>query len=158
MRGVSLVRLEERHLARILEIEKASNSAPWSENSFRNELDHEQGVFVVAERNRDPVGFGAAWVLSDEAHIINLAVDPENRRQGLATRLVHELIAQCEERGATCATLEVRVSNSAAIGLYEGMGFRSVGTRKRYYPDNREDALVMWLYDLADVKTRATPG
>jgi [ribosomal protein S18]-alanine N-acetyltransferase len=140
--------LNEFHLERILEIEKASHSAPWSEMSFRAELTHPQSVFVVLIGDGNVVGYGGAWVLIDEIHITNVAVDPELRGQGLGRKIVLELLARGQEREAVCATLEVRAGNAPALGLYRSMGFVEAGLRKKYYPDNKEDAVVMWLHEL----------
>ncbi|MBS1709161.1 MAG: ribosomal protein S18-alanine N-acetyltransferase [Armatimonadetes bacterium] len=147
---MQVVPLAERHIAAVLEIEKASNSAPWSERSFRNELTHPDGIFLVTEGSGRVVGFAAGWVLADELHIINVAVDPQCRRQGLGRKMLVELLLHAQEKGVTCATLEVRAGNAAAIALYEDLGFHSCGVRKKYYPDNREDAVVMWLHELAE--------
>ncbi len=149
LKHVRILPLEERHIPAVVEIEKASNSAPWSEKSFQNEIGHPDGIFLVLEGSAKPVAFGGGWVLADELHVINLAVDPEHRRQGLARKLMVELLLRGQERGATCATLEVRVGNTAAIGLYHSMGFQSCGKRKKYYPDNQEDAEIMFLYGLS---------
>lgn len=151
MATIRLSPLEERHLAQIHEIEKGSQSSPWAEQSFRNELGHERGVFVVAEDNDGVIGYAVAWIIVDELHIINIAVEPERRKEGIGKRMITEMILQSQERGATCATLEVRASNEAAIKLYESFGFVNAGVRKRYYPDNKEDAVVMWLYNFDEV-------
>jgi len=148
MKGVQFVPLHEVHLPAILEIEAKSHGAPWSERSFRNELDHEHSIFLVAEKGKQVVGYGGVWMLADEAHVTTIAVDPDARRQGLGWKLMIELLARAQEAGATCSTLEVRAGNTAAITLYERLGYTVCGTRKGYYPDNREDAIVMWLYDL----------
>jgi ribosomal-protein-alanine N-acetyltransferase len=142
--------LEERHLAQVLAIESKSQTAPWSEQSFRNEMTQDHGTFLVLEQSGEVVGFAGMWLMVDEAHIITVAVDPDQRGRGFGKKLVVELLLRAQEQAASCATLEVRVSNEAAIGLYETLGFTRSGIRKRYYPDNREDALVMWLHDLAE--------
>ena len=126
---------------------------PWSEASFRNEIDHQHGISLVAERGKEVVGYGVVWVVADEAHITTIAVDPEQRRQGIAWKLMVELLERAKERGATCATLEVRASNEAAIKLYERLGFEVCGRRRAYYADNKEDAMVMWLYELEPWQT-----
>jgi len=140
--------LREEHLPAVLEIEKQANSAPWSERSFRNELDHEHGIFLVALGGGQVVGYGGVWLVVDEAHVTNVAVNPSLRRQGIGRRLMVELLKRAKERGMTCSTLEVRASNEAAIRLYEQLGYKITGHRRGYYPDNREDAAVMWLYEL----------
>jgi ribosomal-protein-alanine N-acetyltransferase len=142
-----LVALEESHLAAILEIEKLSNSSPWSEKSFRNELDHPHGIFLVAMLDGQVAGYGGVWLVIDEAHITTVAVAPEHRRKGIGQAIMKGLLERAAERGATCSTLEVRAGNAEAIAMYERLGYAKSAVRKRYYPDNREDALVMWRYD-----------
>lgn len=148
LKTLRLVDFQEEHLKRVMEIEQACQGSPWSEASFRNELTSPQSIFLVALLEGGPVGFGGAWILADEAHITTLAVHPDQRRQGIGRRLMDAILEQSVKRGAVCATLEVRAGNPEAIGLYEGMGFVNAGLRKRYYPDNREDAVVMWKHRL----------
>jgi ribosomal-protein-alanine N-acetyltransferase len=138
----------EAHLEPVLAIERASNGAPWSEASFRAEIANPHGRMLVALEGGQVVGFGGVWMVVDEAHITNLAVHPERRRRGIGRDLVVALLREAQSMGMRCATLEVRAGNVAAITLYEALGFRSIATRKRYYPDNQEDAVVMWLADL----------
>lgn len=147
-RTLRLVPLSEEHLPHLVRIEQASNGAPWSEQAFRNELGHAHGLFRVALVQGKPVGYAGAWLLVDEAHVTTVAVDPEVRRQGIGRRLMEELLTEAVRRGMTCCTLEVRAGNEAALTLYETMGFVRAAVRKGYYPDNKEDAVVMWLYDL----------
>ncbi|MFM9873624.1 MAG: ribosomal protein S18-alanine N-acetyltransferase [Fimbriimonadaceae bacterium] len=148
MASLRIAPLEERHIARVVEIEKASQSCPWSEQSFRNELSQDHGIFIIGELGTDLIGFAGEWIMIDEAHIITVAIAESYRRQGYAEKLITELLLRAVSKGATCATLEVRASNQAAIELYEKMGFASTGKRKNYYPDNKEDAVIMWLYNL----------
>ncbi|MCW5936163.1 MAG: ribosomal protein S18-alanine N-acetyltransferase [Fimbriimonadaceae bacterium] len=148
MKGLRFEALKESHLNAILEIERASQGVPWSEQAFRNELGHDHGIFLVAIVDGKVVGFAGAWVLIDEAHVTTVAIHPTMRRKGLGEKLVLELLSRSQEKGATCATLEVRASNEAAIHLYRKLGFVDAAVRKNYYPDNREDALVMWRYEL----------
>ena len=84
----------------------------------------------------------------DEAHITTIAVAPDRHRMGIGERLVVDLLLRARERGMVCSTLEVRAGNLAAIGLYEKLGYVRSAVRKRYYPDNHEDAVVMWLEGL----------
>src|SRR4051812_21351522 len=135
--------LTERHIARILDIEKESNTAPWSEKSFRNELDNGQSVFLVAFIGPDIVGYGGLWLCIDEAHITTLAVAPAKRRLGLGRSIMVRLLKTAQEHGMECSTLEVRSGNEAAIELYRGLGYIETARRKGYYPDNKEDAIVM---------------
>lgn len=140
--------LQEAHIPAILAIEAQTNTAPWSERSFRNELDHKRGFFLVAINQGQVIGYGAIWLVIDEAHITTVAVAPEHQRKGIGERLMVALLKEAKERGMTCSTLEVRAGNEAAIRLYEKLGYVISARRKGYYPDNREDAIVMWLYDL----------
>lgn len=148
MKGVRFEPISEHLIARILEIEKKSQTSPWSEQSFRNELGHAHGVFIVAFVGQEVRGFAGEWILADEAHITTIAVDPDHRKQGLGRQLMEELLSRAVERGAVCSTLEVRAGNEEAIKLYESLGYIRAGLRKGYYPDNKEDAVVMWLHDL----------
>lgn len=142
--------LDEGKIPAILEIERVSNPSPWSERSFRNELDNPQSVFRTVHVDGKLVGYGGLWTVVDEAHITTVAIAPEARQHGLGKRLMNELLGEAKGRGMASATLEVRASNAAARALYERLGFEEAAVRKGYYPDNREDAIVMWLYNLGD--------
>lgn len=144
--------LREEHLPRVLEIERRVNGAPWSERSFRNELDHPHGIFRVALENGEVVGYGGIWLVIDEAHVTNVAVEPEHQGQGIGRRIMSELLKAAAEAGMRCSTLEVRAGNAPALALYEKLGFERTAVRKGYYPDNREDAVVMWLHSLDDLR------
>lgn len=132
----------------ILAIENVTHSAPWSRRSFENELEHKYGVFQVALIEGKVVGYGGTWVLVDEAHVTNVVVREDHRGQGIGRKLMNEMLLKARDKGAVCATLEVRKSNEVALGLYEKMGFVRATVRKNYYPDNQEDAVVMMLDDL----------
>ncbi|MBW4579831.1 MAG: ribosomal protein S18-alanine N-acetyltransferase [Tildeniella nuda ZEHNDER 1965/U140] len=90
------------------------------------------------------LGLGCYWAILEEAHITMLAIDPAHHRQGLGQALLYALLASAYQRGLERATLEVRVSNHAALALYQKFDFREAGRRRRYYPDDGEDALVLW--------------
>lgn len=140
--------LAKHHIATILEIEQEANSAPWSEKSFQNELVNPQSVFVVAIGDGKIVGYGGYWRCIDEAHVTTVAIRQDLRRQGLGRSIMRELLLRAKDEGMTCSTLEVRAGNEAAVKLYEGLGYLVAARRKGYYPDNKEDALVMWLHGL----------
>ena len=140
--------LNAQHIPAILEIENASQGAPWSERAFLNELTHPHSIFRVAFHQRDLVAYGGIWTIVDEAHVTTLTVAPDRRKLGFGEALMIELLAESIRAGMTCSTLEVRAGNLPAIKLYEKLGYKTIATRKRYYPDNQEDALVMWLYHL----------
>lgn len=148
VKNLEIVPLQESHISAILEIEKLSNGAPWSERSFRNELTNPQSTFLVALIGGEVVGYAGFWTIVDEAHITTVAIHPDHRRMGLGRRLVRELLERAKAAGIQCVTLEVRRGNEAATKLYLQMGFQEVAIRRGYYPDNGEDAVVMWLYDL----------
>ncbi|AIE88014.1 ribosomal protein S18-alanine N-acetyltransferase [Fimbriimonas ginsengisoli] len=140
--------IQEAHIPAILAIEGRTNTAPWSERSFRNELDHPHGIFLVAILSGEVIGYGGIWLVIDEAHVTTIAVAQEHQRKGIGEKLMVELLRRGQEKGMLCSTLEVRAGNDPAIKLYEKLGFTISARRKGYYPDNREDAIVMWLYDL----------
>ncbi len=148
MKTLRFEKLQEDHIATILGIEKLANGAPWSEKSFRNELDHPHGIFLVAILEGMVVGYGGVWHVIDEAHITTVAVAELDRRKGIGQKLMVELLKKSKDAGMTCSTLEVRAGNDAAIKLYEKLGYQITARRKGYYPDNKEDAVVMWLYEL----------
>lgn len=140
--------LQEQHIPAILEIESRTNGAPWSERAFRNELTHDDRIFLVAISGGQIVGYGGVWLVIDEAHVTTVAVEESARRQGIGERLMVELLEKSKAAGMACSTLEVRAGNEAAIKLYEKLGYKEISKRKGYYPDNKEDAVVMWLYEL----------
>ncbi len=140
--------LRDSHIPAILEIEKSANSAPWSERSFQNELDHKHGIFLVGFLQGQVAAYGGVWLVVDEAHVTTIAVAEAFRRQGIGSRLMVELLQKAKLAGMVCSTLEVRAGNGGAISMYEKFGYVIATTRKGYYPDNKEDAVVMWLYDL----------
>ena len=147
--GFVLRRMALDDLAEVLRIELCAFQSPWSEELIRRELGNEWSTILVA---RDPslpgtpiAGFVIFWVVHDEIHVLNVAVDPALRRRGVARALLAETLSRARERGASLATLEVRKGNVPALGLYESLGFRRVGVRPRYYADNNEDAVVMVL-------------
>lgn len=148
LKAIELVPLKEEHIPAILVIEKASNGAPWSERSFRNELSHPYGIFVVAVERGEVVGYAGAWMVVDEAHVTTVAVAPDHRRRGIGRMMTVEILRRAKANGMLCSTLEVRAGNEAAVQLYQSLGYEVSARRKAYYPDNQEDALVMWLHDL----------
>ncbi|ANB57003.1 ribosomal-protein-alanine acetyltransferase [Anoxybacillus sp. B7M1] len=130
----------------VLAIEKASFTLPWSREAFYNELVHNQyAKYVVMEHNGHMIGYCGMWVVIDEAHITNVAVLPEYRGKKLGEALMRMMMETARQLGAITMTLEVRVSNHVAQSLYRKLGFLNGGIRKKYYPDNQEDALVMWV-------------
>jgi ribosomal-protein-alanine N-acetyltransferase len=140
--------MERRDLAAVLALEAAVYPQPWSERTFREELDLANRRYVVAVDAGLVVGYGGLLIVEPDAHITTLAVDPRSRRSRLGTRLMLRLVDEALAGGAHHLTLEVRVSNEAAQRLYERFGFAPVGRRKDYYRD--EDALIMWATEIDD--------
>lgn len=129
----------------IMIIEHESFTLPWSEDAFRNELTHNHFArYLVMEYNGKPIGYAGMWTIVDEAHVTNIAVRPGYRGQHLGERLLNEIMDWASDLGMLRMTLEVRVSNYVAQSLYGKKGFVPAGTRKGYYSDNNEDALIMW--------------
>jgi [ribosomal protein S18]-alanine N-acetyltransferase len=129
-------------LPRVIAIERRAFPTPWSLAMFVLELSKPSGVCLAAVQERSLVGYLVCSRYADVWHLMNLAVDPASRRQGIATALLSEMLERAGNDEQY--TLEVRPSNAPAIALYERFGFRSSGTRRRYYRDTGEDAMIMW--------------
>ncbi len=135
-------------LEAVVAIESQSFEQPWKRRALEGERTNPGALaFVLKASERAAQSDVAAYIFlrrqMDEVHIMKLAVAPKLRRQGLATRLVAQALAEARREGGRRAVLEVRPSNTAAIGLYTRLGFRIIGARKRYYGPAGEDALVM---------------
>lgn len=137
--------MQEYDIPEILRIERASFSAPWSEAAFRQELHKHYALSRVAELRGKVVGYICVNNVLDDCHILNLSVDAEFRRQGLATALMKNTLNESREKGCRFFYLEVRVSNTEARIFYERIGFSVVGIRKKYYNFPIEDAAIMLL-------------
>ena len=138
----SVVRVAREHLGAIAELEKQCFSEPWSEASL-NLLLTEAALGVVALRGNAVVGYGGMLLAPGEGQITNVAVSPAARRCGIGTKLLSVLCEEARARGAEQMSLEVRVSNAAAIALYTSYGFETAGVRKHFYRNPTEDAFVM---------------
>jgi [ribosomal protein S18]-alanine N-acetyltransferase len=136
-------RLTYADLPQVIAIERRAFPTAWSLAMFVLELSKPGGVCLAARREGRLVGYLICSRYDTVWHIMNIAVDPDRRREKIATALLEELLARVDDRHARY-TLEVRTSNAPAILLYERFGFRTAGTRRRYYQDNGEDALIMW--------------
>jgi ribosomal-protein-alanine N-acetyltransferase len=125
-------------------------SVPWTKADFTKEMTtNDLALYIVAEVNQKIIGYAGLWCIVDEGHITNVAVHPDYRGQGLGKNLVEIMLSEARKKGKIKSfTLEVRVTNEAAINLYEGFGFVEVGRRLGYYSDNKEDAAIMWLMDV----------
>ncbi len=133
----------------VLRIEQQSFTTTWPANAFYQELhDNKLAHYYVGKTGSEVVGYGGIWVILEDSHITTIAVRPDNRGRRYGELLLLHLLDQAIERGASWITLEVRESNVAAQGLYRKYGFTTVSTRKGYYSDNNENALVMWAGNL----------
>jgi [ribosomal protein S18]-alanine N-acetyltransferase len=134
-------------IEQIMAIERASFPLPWLEQHFLDEINSAVAFPLTAfDHDGRVVGYICPMQVLDEGHILNVAVDPACRGMGVGRLLVQRVMDDCRASGAAFVSLEVRVSNSAAISLYRQLGFAAVGQRKGYY-ENGEDALMMeYLY------------
>ena len=145
MLELELRRLELADLDAIERIERASYPTPWSRSMFASELAKPSSLsFGAVDEAGALVGYLVLSRYVDAWHVMNVAVAPERRRQGIASALLRRLLELTKDDMLRGYTLEVRVSNTAAIQLYERFGFRPKGVRRGYYTDNREDALIRW--------------
>jgi [ribosomal protein S18]-alanine N-acetyltransferase len=152
-----LRRLQLRDLGAIEEIERTSYPTPWSRSMFAGELTKPSSICLGAF-DGETGGLLGYLIISryvDAWHLMNVAVAPEHRRRGIASGLLDRLFELTAGDGRRGYTLEVRISNTSAIKLYERSGFRARGIRRGYYTDNREDALIMWK---DPVQARAAQG
>lgn len=136
-------RLAYSDLPAVISIERRAFPTPWSLAMFVLELSKPSGICLAATNGDQLLGYLICSRYEQVWHLMNVAVAPEHRRAGVARRLIAKLVE--EAGGKLPFTLEVRVSNRPAITMYERLGFRSAGVRPRYYQDNDEDALIMWL-------------
>lgn len=145
MSNILIREMEEKDVDGVLRIEELSFTTPWSKEAFVLEITtNKLAKYVIVERDGHIVGYGGVWLIIDEGHITNIAVEPQYRGQGIGNFLVEKLIDICKERGITSLTLEVRKSNIVAQSLYKKYGFKECGIRPGYYSDTKEDAIIMW--------------
>lgn len=136
--------LAAHHLDAIAELEQICFSTPWTRGQLQEELDNPLARVYVAEGEDGAIlGYGGLHYVLDEAGITNIAVFPHARRQGVAQAVLAAMDRFCWSAGMAFLTLEVRVSNAAAIALYEKAGFQSLGVRKRFYTHPVEDGMIM---------------
>lgn len=141
--------MRRRHLRGVMSIERQVYARPWSPNLFVAEMTEPNNrCYLVARSDKTIVGYGGLICYGDEAHVTNIAVDPQQHRHKIGTRLLLDLIGGSIELGARAVSLEVRVTNWGAQRLYGRFGFRPVGIRRNYYQELNEDALIMWTDDV----------
>ena len=143
--AIELLPMRRRHLHQVLDIERRVYPRPWTMTLFLSEIvQRSTRFYIVARAHRRVVGYAGLMVFGDEAHVTNIAVDPDAHRRKIASRMLFALVSAARRRGASACTLEVRVHNHAAQSLYRQFGFAPVGIRKNYYAETGEDALIMW--------------
>ena len=141
-----MIRLEmmtDPHVFQVAQLERICFSDPWSENSVASELKNPLSLWLVAMDGETVAGYIGSQSVEGEADMMNVAVHPDYRRQGIARLLVTELVAALAKKGVSSLALEVRASNVPAISLYEQLGFIQVGRRPNYYRNPKEDAYIL---------------
>ena len=138
-----ILEMNAAHVSQVAALERICFADPWSEMSIASELQNLWSYWLVALEDDRVIGYVGSQSSIDEADIMNVAVHPDFRRQGIAEALINRLVADLKERDIYALLLEVRVSNTPAITLYEKLGFSQVGRRKNYYHNPKEDALIL---------------
>jgi [ribosomal protein S18]-alanine N-acetyltransferase len=147
-------RMSKADIKAVFEIELRTFSVPWPEASFHHEIDENPAAryLVAADDAEEILGYAGAWLIFEEGHITNIAVKEERRGMGVGYALAKALIQYAANLGVQYLTLEVRKSNLIAQAMYRKLGFEKASVRKRYYPDNDEDAYLMVLRHMPDVE------
>jgi ribosomal-protein-alanine N-acetyltransferase len=148
---VTIVPMRRRHLRSVLRIETQVYPRPWTLSLFLSELNlRATRCYVVARVGGQVVGYGGLMLSLDDAHVTTIAVDPAWQGRQVGQRILAVLAREAIRRGAANMTLEVRISNMPAQGLYQKFGLGPAGIRKGYYVESGEDALVMWVHEIQD--------
>ena len=140
---ISIKKMDEAHVPQIAALEKICFSQPWSESSIASELTNPLSVWLVAEVDGALAGYIGSQSVLGESDVMNVAVSPNYRRQGIGEALVLALVEELKKLGNHCLSLEVRLSNTPARTLYEKLGFAEVGRRPNYYRNPKEDAWIL---------------
>lgn len=140
---MNIVPMNERHVPQIALLEQECFADPWSQQSIASELHNPLSLWLVAQEGQTLLGYVGSQTCLDETDMMNIAVSPASRRQGVARALIEALISALRQHGSKQLTLEVRASNGPARQLYESLGFLQVGLRKNYYRNPKEDALIL---------------
>ncbi len=135
--------MQRQHVPQVAALERECFSAPWSEQSLAGELDNPLSLWLVCQVDGEVWGYVGSQTVLGETDMMNVAVLPRARRQGIAQRLILALVAQLKQQRSRCLSLEVRPSNTPAVALYQGLGFSQVGRRPNYYRHPKEDGLIL---------------
>ena len=148
-RRLEIARMAPDDVPAVLAIETLSFQSAWPPNAFQNELrDNKLAHYFVGRFDGTIVAYGGIWVILEDSHVTTIAVHPDRRGKRLGEEMLVHLLDEAIERGASWITLEVRETNDVAQKLYRKYGFTVVSTRRGYYSDNNESALVMWAGNL----------
>lgn len=140
---MTIMQMTSAHVPQVALLERVCFQDPWSERSIASELENPLSLWLVAMEEDRLLGYVGSQTVLDETDMMNVAVDPAARRQGVAGALIQALTAQLKQRGSRKLSLEVRASNLGAIRLYESLGFARLGCRPGYYRNPREDAWIL---------------
>ena len=140
---MNIVPMNEHHVPQIALLERECFADPWSQQSIASELHNPLSLWLVAQEGQTLLGYVGSQTCLYETDMMNIAVFPASRRQGVARALIEALVSALRQRGSKQLTLEVRASNGPARQLYESLGFLQVGLRKNYYRNPKEDALIL---------------
>ena len=135
-------------ISQVAEIERQIFSIPWSEKAFKDSMDSDNTIYIVAKEDNNVTGYAGMYLSFEEGNITNVAVNPSSRRKGIGEKIVRDILNRAYEKGVRDVFLEVRETNSAAIALYEKIGFKEEGIRKNFYEKPKENALIMWKHNL----------
>lgn len=138
-----ITRMTADHVPQVAALEQECFADPWSQQSVASELDNPLSLWLVWVEDDKVLGYVGSQTVMDETDMMNVAVAPAARRRGIARKLIETLMQQLQQQGSHCLSLEVRVSNTPAIALYERLGFREVGRRPNYYRHPKEDGLIL---------------
>lgn len=140
---IEIRKMKKEDAGELAVLDKKCFSVPWSKKSFEEEAENELAHYFVMTDEDDIIGYIGIWNIVGEGHITNIAVHPRYRGKGLSKRLMNAVFCFSEENTLGSLTLEVRESNITAQNLYSKYGFKKIGRRRRYYSDNKEDAVIM---------------
>jgi len=146
--NLTFKQMAQDDIDQVVQVEENSFNNPWSKQSFCEEAANPVAYYLLSLTAGEIIGYVGVWFILDEAHITNVAVLPEYRKQGIGGQMMREILRIAKNNGAVAMTLEVRPSNVSALALYNKLGFVSEGIRKQYYEDNGEDAIIMWLRNI----------